>query len=180
MISLVNLNRLFHLISYYIIWFACVYFAGKNQSVFGLTISIGILSLQYLWQYRIAKDMRKLLSFTITLTSCGIAVDSAMSWLHIFIYSDNYFYPYSCPPWLIILWLELSLVTHALLKSLWSRPIFIGLCSFVGFPLAYLFGERLSAITFVYGNWSVILIGLIWMFLFPIIMYSHYQEARKS
>jgi len=154
-----------------------VYYAGQNQAIIGLLISVALFSVQILWQYRIVRDTRHLVNLLIILTLCGTLIDSAMIWLDLFIYTDNYFYPYLCPPWMMMLWLEFALIVHALLKPYWDNYILIGFCSLGGFPLAYLVGARLAAITFVHSQWTVILLGLVWMWLLPALTYYHHRRV---
>lgn len=172
-------HRLFHSVCYYIIWFVGLYSAAHLHSIMGLFVTLLIFFLQVFWQYRIAQDTRDLIRLIIILTFCGAFFDSMMVWLNIFIYQDNIFYPYLCPPWMIMQWLEFAIIVHALLESLWPRPILAAFCCLLGFPLAYLGGASLGAVTFVHGNWSVILVGLIWMWLLPAIMYQHYQKVLR-
>lgn len=179
MVFSANQHRFFHLTCYYLIWFACIYFAGQGQATTGLLISVSIFAVQIFWQYRIVKATRHLLALMIILVCCGTLIDSTLLWFNIFIYTDNVFSPYLAPPWMMMLWLELGLIIHALLQPLWNRPVLVGWCCFGGFPLAYLAGERFAAVTLVYGDWSVILTGLIWMGLLPAIMYYHQHKVFK-
>ena len=172
-------HRLFHLSAYYIEWSVCLYSAAHRHAWIGILVTLIILPIQVLWQYRVAKDTRDLLRFMVIMTVCGSLIDTAMMWSTIVIYHDNYFYPYLCPPWMILQWTELALIAHALLSHLWQRPFVTGLLCLLGFPLAYISGAQLGAAELVFGWKSAALLGLIWMLLFPVLLWNHQREVSK-
>lgn len=171
-------NLFFQLICYYVSWFSSMLLAAQQQSWIALIIGCCVLSLQLFWQYRVAKDTNDLLRFVAIISICGMVSDSVMVWFNLIVYQDNMFYPYLCPPWIMLLWPVFAVLIHSLLKSLWARPILSAPLSSVGFMLAYQAGAAFGAATLVHGWWSAIAIGAIWMLALPAIMWDHNNKVN--
>ena len=49
------------------------------------------------------------------------------------------------------------------------------------FPIAYICGQALGAVSFTYGMYSSVLLGILWWFLLPIpVRILHHQTEKKS
>lgn len=164
---------------YYLIWIMCVLSSAQNQAWLGMSLSTILLTGQIFWQIKIAHDSRHLWAFIFQLTLCGLIVDSSLAWFDMIVYQDNFFAPYLCPPWLLILWAELALILHALMRFLWARPWYTAAFSAVGFPLAYLAAATLGAAELTHGVWSAAVVGIVWMILLPILLLHHNQRVNQ-
>jgi hypothetical protein len=173
------MHRLFHSFCYYIVWLSCLYSAGKGHSSIGVGISVIFLTAQIVWQYRVAHDTRDLWKFILLMTFSGLLVDSALIWLHVIYYPDNIFNPYLGPPWITVQWFELAVIAHATLARLWSQPIYTGLLALLGFTFSYRGGVGFGAVVLNYGMWSAGIVGLVWMFLLPLLFLNHDREVKK-
>ncbi len=171
-------HHMYHLLSYYLIWFACLYTAAHQQAWIGIVIGVMVISGQLTWQFQVLDQMRHLLSLIFLVTLTGMLVDSAMIWLNIIVYKDNYFYPYFCPLWIVVLWIEFSIVIHLLLRPLWVKPMLTGFLALIGFSLAYFAAERMGAAHLVYGVYSAFIVGLIWMLLLPALLFIHHRREQ--
>lgn len=169
----------FHASSFYIIWFFCLTTAAKHQSWIGVGVAITIITIQMLWQYKIAKDTNALIRLIVILTLSAILVESLMMSQNIVQYHDNVLAPYLPPPWIIVLWIEFAIVIHAIMKNLWDRPFVLSFLSLLGFPIVYLAGEHLGAATLPYGWQSALIIGVVWAILLPAIVYNHHQKVSS-
>lgn len=172
-------NILFHLSCYYVSWFSCMLLAAQQRSWLAVLIGLALLSLQLLWQYKIAEDTADLVRFVLIISGCGLISDSIMVWSDLIRYQDNLFYPYLCPPWIMVLWPLFAVMAHTLLRSLWPRPLLTALLSLFGFMLAYQAGAAMNAATLVHGWWSAAAVGMIWMIALPVIMWSHNNKVER-
>jgi hypothetical protein len=176
----VSLGRRFlHTLSWYAVWLVCLYSAVYGQAWFGLIISLVIIALQLLWEYRVTEDFRGLWRFLLVMPLLGFLTDSLLVWCRVLVYTDNIFSPYLSPPWIAVQWIEFAVVSQVLLKYLWGRPITTGLLGFFGFTFAYLGGARFGAVILSYGIWSALLVGFIWMILLPLLFLGHNSEVKR-
>ena len=143
-------------------------------------ISIEILFLQYLWQAYVAKNTRCLVRLTLILTSIAIVVDTTLIWTGVVTYRGNLFAGYLSPPWIIVLWLEFSLIVQSMMDKLWNRPVMAGIFAFFGFGVAYLAGERSGAAVLNFGPYSFLIISVIWTLLLPVVFSNHAKAVNQQ
>lgn len=171
-------HLLFHIAIYYTAWFGGLILAANHYP----WIASGVIFLEViialLWQHSIAPGKNQaFLLFAIVLTVAGALIDSLLLNLHILIFESNPFNPYLSPPWMILIWTSFAIFFYCCLKKFSERPYLIAILSFIGFPLAYYSGVKLGAAVLPYGELSVSLVGLIWMFLLPLILQLTLQRT---
>lgn len=140
-------------------WLACV--LGGNS--LWLLLALAALVIHLRWISSWAAEGRLILSVVIV----GTAVDSVLRYLDVFRFADA---SPLIPLWLMLLWALLATtLRHCLAWS--ARPWWLasGLGA-VGGALSYYAGGRLAGVQFPYGDIpTLILIGLLWAGLFPLL-----------
>ncbi len=166
------LRKLFHIISYYIVWFTCVLSAAHHYYWIGIIISITITSIQYYWQKSIQQASHLLLLIVI-ITTAGFCVDSLLVTLNLISFKANPFCIYLSPPWMIGLWINFSIILYVFLKRYFLHYGLLSLFSLFGFPFAYAAGIYLGAASLPKGDIALLLIGVIWATLLPTLLYTY-------
>ncbi|WP_282386094.1 MULTISPECIES: DUF2878 domain-containing protein [unclassified Pseudomonas] len=140
-------------------WLACV--LGGNS--LWLLLALAALVIHLRWISSWAAEGRLILCVVIV----GTAVDSVLRYLDVFRFADA---SPLIPLWLMLLWALLATtLRHCLAWS--ARPWWLasGLGA-VGGALSYYGGGRLAGVQFPYGHIpTLILIGLLWAVLFPLL-----------
>lgn len=140
-------------------WLACV--LGGNS--LWLLLALAALVIHLRWISSWAAEGRLVLCVVIV----GTAVDSVLRYLDVFRFADA---SPLIPLWLMLLWALLATtLRHCLAWS--ARPWWLasGLGA-VGGALSYYGGGRLAGVQFPYGHIpTLILIGLLWAVLFPLL-----------
>ena len=140
-------------------WLACV--LGGNS--LWLLLAVAALVIHLRWISSWAAEGRLILCVVIV----GTAVDSVLRYLDVFRFADA---SPLIPLWLMLLWALLATtLRHCLAWS--ARPWWLasGLGA-VGGALSYYAGGRLAGVQFPYGDIpTLILIGLLWAVLFPLL-----------
>ncbi|OFJ43139.1 hypothetical protein BJN42_24405 [Pseudomonas koreensis] len=140
-------------------WLACV--LGGNS--LWLLLALAALVIHLRWISSWAAEGRLILCVVIV----GTAVDSVLRYLDVFRFADA---SPLIPLWLMLLWALLATtLRHCLAWS--ARPWWLasGLGA-VGGALSYYGGGRLAGVQFPYGDIpTLILIGLLWAVLFPLL-----------
>ncbi|MBH3444081.1 DUF2878 domain-containing protein [Pseudomonas moraviensis] len=140
-------------------WLACV--LGGNS--LWLLLALAALVIHLRWISSWAAEGRLILCVVIV----GTAVDSVLRYLDVFRFADA---SPLIPLWLMLLWALLATtLRHCLAWS--ARPWWLasGLGA-VGGALSYYAGGRLAGVQFPYGDIpTLILIGLLWAALFPLL-----------
>ncbi|WP_130928622.1 DUF2878 domain-containing protein [Pseudomonas sp. Sample_20] len=140
-------------------WLACV--LGGNS--LWLLLALAALVIHLRWISSWAAEGRLILCVVIV----GTAVDSVLRYLDVFRFADA---SPLIPLWLMLLWALLATtLRHCLAWS--ARPWWLasGLGA-VGGALSYYGGGRLAGVQFPYGDIpTLILIGLLWAALFPLL-----------
>ncbi|WP_130888180.1 DUF2878 domain-containing protein [Pseudomonas sp. Sample_21] len=140
-------------------WLACV--LGGNS--LWLLLALAALVIHLRWISSWAAEGRLILCVVIV----GTAVDSVLRYLDVFRFADA---SPLIPLWLMLLWALLATtLRHCLAWS--ARPWWLasGLGA-MGGALSYYAGGRLAGVQFPYGDIpTLILIGLLWAVLFPLL-----------
>lgn len=140
-------------------WLACV--LGGNS--LWLLLALAALVIHLRWISSWAAEGRLILCVVIV----GTAVDSVLRYLDVFRFADA---SPLIPLWLMLLWALLATtLRHCLAWS--ARPWWLasGLGA-LGGALSYYAGGRLAGVQFPYGDIpTLILIGLLWAVLFPLL-----------
>jgi len=140
-------------------WLACV--LGGNS--LWLLLALAALVIHLRWISSWAAEGRLILCVVIV----GTAVDSVLRYLDVFRFADA---SPLIPLWLMLLWALLATtLRHCLAWS--ARPWWLasGLGA-IGGALSYYAGGRLAGVQFPYGEAAtLIVIGLLWAGLFPLL-----------
>ncbi|MGC3935616.1 DUF2878 domain-containing protein [Pseudomonas atacamensis] len=140
-------------------WLACV--LGGNS--LWLLLAVAALVIHLRWISSWAAEGRLILCIVIV----GTAVDSVLRYLDVFRFADA---SPLIPLWLMLLWALLATtLRHCLAWS--ARPWWLASAlGAVGGALSYYGGGRLAGVQFPYGDIpTLILIGLLWAVLFPLL-----------
>jgi hypothetical protein len=140
-------------------WLACV--LGGNS--LWLLLALAALVIHLRWISSWAAEGRLILCVVIV----GTAVDSVLRYLDVFRFADA---SPLIPLWLMLLWALLATtLRHCLAWS--ARPWWLASAlGAVGGALSYYGGGRLAGVQFPYGDIpTLILIGLLWAVLFPLL-----------
>lgn len=167
---------LFHFFVYYLAWFGGLFLAANHHP----EIATALLSLEVLiacfWQYSVARETQGLVFFISLLALTGTLVDSVLLNLNLLVFESNHFTPYLSPPWMIGIWISFAVLFYSTLMKWGVWPYFLGVLSFIAFPLAYYSGVKIGAAYLPQGVHSLILIGFIWMFLLPFILRFYFKR----
>ncbi|WP_122611799.1 DUF2878 domain-containing protein [Pseudomonas viridiflava] len=140
-------------------WLACV--LGGNS--LWLLLALAALVIHLRWISSWAAEGRLILCVVIV----GTAVDSVLRYLDVFRFADA---SPLIPLWLMLLWALLATtLRHCLAWS--ARPWWLASAlGAVGGALSYYGGGRLAGVQFPYGEAAtLIVIGLLWAGLFPLL-----------
>lgn len=140
-------------------WLACV--LGGNS--LWLLLALAALVIHLRWISSWAAEGRLILCIVIV----GTAVDSVLRYLDVFRFADA---SPLIPLWLMLLWALLATtLRHCLAWS--ARPWWLASAlGALGGALSYYGGGRLAGVQFPYGDIpTLILIGLLWAVLFPLL-----------
>ncbi len=154
--------------SYYIAWFSILILSVNNYAWTPLFLSAFICVIQlYFWCD--LSHIRYWKKFLLSLTFLGYGIDCILTLTSFISFATNPLYPYFAPPWMLGLWLSFSVVCIGLVNLLKDLRSYLVVCSLFGFPVAYIGKVAFHVATFNFGAASCVIIGLIWMFLFPIL-----------
>lgn len=170
----------FHYSAYYIAWLLGVGLAARGQGWFSSAVVLGITALQVLWQFGVAGRTRGLARMVLLFTFIGSAADTALMHAGVIVFHGNPWAPVLSAPWMWALWVNFTVVYYAVLTPFWGRYGVLALVSAVSFPLVYLAGERLGAVTFPFGDASAILYGVVWVWLMPLCDYLYQRQGIQS
>lgn len=161
----------FHYIAYYVAWLLGVSMPAHQEGGWAVVVVLGITAIQLAWQVWIDKRVHGLLRMVAVFTVIGSIVDSVVMNMGLIVFRDNPWAPFCSPPWMIALWINFAVVYYAVMHILWGRYLYLGLMSALAFPLVYLAGERLGAVTFPLGDESALIYGALWLVLMPLCDY---------
>ncbi|WP_067517142.1 DUF2878 domain-containing protein [Endozoicomonas ascidiicola] len=158
-----NVKLLINFLLFQFGWFSCV--LGGNQIAWIATIIILIIHFRWVGNWQ---NEKQLLAVTFLL---GCAVDSFLGNLNILQFQN----PSNdtsriLPLWLACLWLLFSTTLRHSLD--WSRTHrWIGaLLGFVGGPLSYLAGSKLTDVSLAQPAWQTLLVlAVIWAIVLPVL-----------
>jgi len=83
------------------------------------------------------------------------------------------------PLWMVCLWINLAATINLSLSWLKGRYVLAGAMAAVAGPLAYVAGEKFSAIT-LFGNTSLLVISIMWCLAMPILIWASEIFVRQQ
>lgn len=174
-----TINLVFQLVCYYLAWFIAMRFAAENHGWYAAYSVLIISFVQLIWQYYVIKRTRALWLLVLLFSLIGFVVDTLLQQYHVIIFNGNPFENYS-PPWMVMIWINFSILFYSVLKSYSKRYLLLSSLSLIFFPLAYIMGAKMGAAYFPMGYWSSGIIGIVWALLFPfcLFIYNTYEEKH--
>lgn len=151
---------------YYIVWFGSLILAANNFVWLPLLLSLFF----NVFQLYFCCDLSKVVywkKFLPSLICLGFVLDCIFTVVSFINFQTNPFHPYFAPPWRLALWINFAVLCIGLVDILEQFRKYLWLFALLGFPVAYLGGVGFHISTFKFGTSSAMLIGLIWVFLFP-------------
>lgn len=170
---------IFHLVTYYVAWFACILFAANDIPWIGAGIALTIFVLQWVWQKKFDQT-EFLLSFVLMFTLSGFFIDTLFLNLNLISFHTNPWPIKISPPWMIMLWVNFSMLLYTCVRYLFDYPKILGILSFIGFPMAYFTGTLFGAASLPAGNIALLGYGVICGLMLPFIVSIHKRQKRNS
>ena len=166
------MNPYLFIFAYYIVWFSSIILASHNHPWLALVVSISISSIQLLF-FSDLSQVPTWKKFFLCLTFIGFCVDSLLSFSSFIHFYANPWQPYLAPPWILGLWINFSVLCIGLASILNKLRSYLWLIALLIFPAAYLLdGIVFHVAVFSHGAYSTLLVGFIWMLLFPLVYRS--------
>lgn len=170
---------IFHLVTYYIAWFACILSSANEIPWVGAGIALAIFALQWVWQKKFDQT-EHLLSFVLMFTLSGFFIDTLFLNLNLISFRTNPWPIPISPPWMMMLWVNFSMLLYACLRYLFDYPRLLGVLSFVGFPVAYFTGTMFGAASLPVGAIVLLAYGTVWGLMLPLLIGIHKKLKRNS
>ncbi|KTD35366.1 hypothetical protein Lmor_0813 [Legionella moravica] len=165
------MNKILVIYTYYIVWFGSLILAANHFAWLPLLLSLSISAIQlYFWC-----DLSKVKNwklFMFYLSSLGFLCDSLFAATSFIYFQPNPFQPYLAPPWMLGFWINFSVLCICLVDLLNRIRRLLWLIALIGFPAAYLGGVGFHVAVFQAGTISSIILGIIWMVLFPFLCHK--------
>lgn len=177
MFSLRRLQFPFHYVAYYSAWLLGVTLPAHKAGWEAAWAVLAITAVQVIWQYKVDHRVQGLFRMVALFTVVGFVVDTLFMNLGVIVFADNPFMPYCSPPWMLALWINFAVVYYAVMHILWGRYFYLGVMSAFAFPLVYLAGIRLGAVSFPLGDETTLFYGLVWVWLMPLCDYLYGRQG---
>lgn len=148
-------------------WFACVVAAGRGHALLG-TGAIALAVALHAWLSRRARP---------ELALVGIAVAIGAVWESVVVATGFVAYPSGmlatalAPYWIVAMWALFATTLNATLVWLRGRYVLAAAFGAIGGPLSYLAGIRLGAVEAIDVGSVLILQGIGWGMVMPLLMY---------
>ncbi len=154
-------------LGFQLVWFGCVYGAGRGLPWLGPLLALGFAALVLRFGGHRQDDLR-MLRVALPL---GFLIDTAwlsLGWLD---YPAPWPVAGIAPAWIMALWLGFALTLNHSLASLRRRPVLAALLGALGGPLAYLGAARLfQAVTLHAPHGRIMLaLALAWAAALPLL-----------
>lgn len=126
---------------YQIGWLACVLGAAQGHPSSGAAIALALAGAH------VALVRRRRVEIELILCAGGIGavVDSVQAALGLVTFRSGSLVPWLCPPWIVVLWMQIATLLRFSLSWVSGRYLLASLLGFVGGPLAFSAGARLGA-----------------------------------
>ncbi len=147
-------------------WLAAVFAAAASLPILGTAV-IGIAVAVHLWQSDEPRGEFLLLALA---AAVGFVWESLLVYAGIVQYGPNTALAATAPYWIVAMWVlfatTLNVGMRWLRKNLLVASIFGGL----GGPMSFLAGEKAGAVTFANTSIALVVIGLGWAVLLPLLV----------
>lgn len=163
----IKINALTQIVMYESLWAICIYTAANDHVWLGFVISIPMIAIQISVAY-FYKLLDKSIIYALVLAIMGICIDTLLFSIGLFKFNAQIVHFTIAPPFLWGIWLSFSLMFYTVLQNWFQRYVLIGICAFLGFPIAYFFGASWGAASTEHGLYAYFILGLLWGSLLPI------------
>lgn len=162
------MNNFLFILGYYLGWFGSLILVSINLPWYALAFSIIISSVQ-LYYFDGLSSVPMWKKFFFCMTFIGFFVDSLFSFSSYIQFYFNPWQPLLAPPWILGLWINFSVLCIGLSSLLKQLQHYLWLIALLVFPAVYLGGVAYKVAIFSLGAPSSIVLGLVWMLLFPLV-----------
>lgn len=146
-------------------WFACVLGGAHDLPWVGTGIALVIVA----WHLTRAARPKQELLLVLSAAAIGALFDTLLVWLGWFTYSSGMLIAGTAPHWMVALWMLFATTLNLSLAWL-KRHLYVAvLFGAIGGPLAYLGGEKLGALNFVFPTAGLIALAIGWALLTPLL-----------
>lgn len=158
-------------------WFACVLGAANQLPL------LGIITVMLIVAYHLSRAAQplqevKLLALTLLI---GFSWDSSLVYAGLLQYDSGILHFSLAPLWIIAMWALFASTLNVSLNWLKQRYLVATLFGLVGGPLAFYGGFKLGAVTFSDTLMAMIVIGVGWALMMPLLMWiSQYFNGYKQ
>lgn len=166
------MNTLLFILAYYIVWFGSLILAAAQLPWIAFLLSISMSLAQLIFLCDLSQIQKTWKKFFLCLTFIGFSVDSVLCFSSYIHFEANPWQPYLAPPWILGIWISFSVLCIGISTVIQQLSNYLWIIALMGFPAAYLVGVSFNAAVFVHGTSSSLLLGFIWMLLFPLVCRS--------
>ena len=147
-------------------WFAVVFFAAAQLPAAATIAAIVVVAL-HLWQ-----SPNRKAEFTLVAISAlvGFGWESLLVAAEVLQYDTGSLIPGTAPLWIVAMWMLFATTLNVGMRWLRRSPMIAIMAGLVGGPLAFLAGQGAGAVTLSEPVYSVMIIGLGWGLLLPILV----------
>jgi hypothetical protein len=158
-------RNLLNFVVFQLAWFACVLGGARGYELAGTLVVAAAVALH------VALATRAALAATlvVAVATVGLLWDSLLVTLGLMVYPSGSLAPGLAPLWIVAMWALFATTLNLSLGWLQGRPVLAALLGAVGGPLAYLAGQRLGAIELPEPALALLVQGLGWSLLMPLL-----------
>ena len=157
-------------------WFTCVAGAADGQTGIGIAAVAALVALALASSADRAADLR-LLALCLVV---GFAWDSALARLELVDYASPWPLPGWAPAWIVALWALFAPMLREPLRALHGRPFPAALVGGAGGAMSYAAAQRLGACAFPDPVTALVVIGIGWAWMLPLLLEAARQLARST
>lgn len=157
-------------------WFACVAAAAVGQAAIGIAAVVAAVLLALASSVDRAADLR-LVALCLVI---GFAWDSALARVEIVVYASPWPLAGWAPAWILALWALFAPMLRELPRALHGRPFLAALIGGPGGAMSYAAAQRLGACSFPDPVAAVVVIGIGWAWILPLLLAAARRLGRAS
>jgi len=181
-VQLLNRERIIliaRIVVFQVGWFAAV-LGGAHDHVIAGCGAVAVIVGFHIWQADV--PFQELVLIAIT-TAIGTIWDSALMIMNVIQYPYGVIVTGVAPAWIMAVWALFATAFNTSLTFFKRRYIYVSLFGAIGAPLSFLAGMRLGALQFPNQTKALIVIGIGWAIMMPILMrlaqrYNGYHSSR--
>ena len=147
-------------------WLAAVFAAAASLPVLGTAV-IGIAVAVHLWQSDEPRDELLLLALA---AAVGFVWESLLVYAGIVQYGPNTALAATAPYWIVAMWVLFATTLNVGMRWLRKNLLVASLFGGLGGPMSFLAGEKAGAVTFPDTSIALVVIGLGWAVLLPLLV----------